>query len=59
MFQYTNTISSYRDAKWPVDESLAFPPSLHDIHRAKSLSNGKAPEADGIPPEVYKIGECQ
>jgi len=43
--------------QWPTNTNLALPPSLHEVHRAiKSLSNGKAPGADCIPPEVYKYG---
>ena len=37
----------------PTDTSLAVPPSLHEVHCAiKSLTNGKTPGADCIPPEV-------
>jgi len=43
--------------QWPTDTSLAVPPSLHEVHCAiKSLTNGKAPGADCIPPEVLNCG---
>ena len=46
--------------QWPVSESLAEPPSLSEVQRAiKQLSNGKAPGADSIPAEVYKLGGIQ
>jgi len=41
----------------PTDASLAVLPSLHEVHCAiKSLTNGKAPGANCIPPEVLKCG---
>ena len=44
---------------WPVSDSLA-EPSLSEVQQAiKQLSNGKAPGADSIPAEVYKLGGIQ
>ena len=46
--------------QWPASENLAEPPSLSEVQRAiKLLSNGKAPGADSIPAEVYKLGGMQ
>ena len=41
--------------KLPCNADMDIPPSLEEIEDAiKSLKNGKAPGADGIPSEVYK-----
>ena len=43
--------------KLPCNADMNIPPSLEEIEDAiKSLKNGKAPGADGIPSEVYKYG---
>ena len=43
--------------KLPCNADMDIPPSLEEIEYAiKSMKNGKAPGADGIPSEVYKYG---
>jgi len=46
--------------QWPVSERLAEPPSLSEVQQAiKQLSNGKAPGANSVPAQVYKLGGIQ
>ena len=43
--------------QWEVNAGLADPPSLEEIEVSiKQLTAGKAPGADGIPPDVFKYG---
>ena len=41
----------------PIIEEMSNPPTIIEVTKAiKQMSSGKAPGADGIPPEVYKCG---
>ena len=43
--------------QYDVDEDLDDIPTLEEVQKSiKQLSSGKAPGADGIPPEIYKHG---
>ena len=42
---------------WDVNQSLDDPPTLKEVQTSiKQLTSGKAPGADGIPPDIYKHG---
>ncbi|KAK4320192.1 hypothetical protein Pmani_008955 [Petrolisthes manimaculis] len=42
----------------PVMEELDVPPSVEELSKAiDSLTCGRAPGSDGIPPEVLKVGK--
>ena len=43
--------------RWDINQSLAALPTLDEILLSiKQLTSGKAPGADGIPPDIYKHG---
>ena len=56
-FPYYNAIYIELDCQWNINMSLNAVPTLDEVSRSiKQLSSGKAPGADGIPPDIYKHG---